>query len=138
MLDDALGPQVAGDIPVPPVSSRTFLPPHPLLFFRIQVPVGMTAVAEVTREGRPPSESAHVRLFTVEERRALDLLIALGATLRPDFTTSELRRQYRLLARRLHPDRHPTARAEERVRLSRAFAAATESYRLLSAVVVAH
>lgn len=77
-------------------------------------------------------------MFSADQRRALDLLRALGATLRPDFTGSELRRQYRLLARRLHPDRHPAAAAGERAKLSLAFAAATDSYRLLSAVVTAH
>lgn len=79
-----------------------------------------------------------VRLLTSEERRALDVLNALGAVLAEGFTAAELRRQYRLLARRIHPDRHPHAAADERVRLSRAFAAATDSYRLLAASTFAH
>ena len=45
-------------------------------------------------------------------------------------TLDALRRAYRKLARRYHPDRHPASSLAERERLARLFAEATEHYRL--------
>jgi hypothetical protein len=116
-------------------------PPHPLLFFRIAAPsdtpleIARLSSAAPTRQS---VQTQQARLLTRDERRAFETLIALGATLTPDFTVHELRRQYRLLARTLHPDRHPMAPPDERMRLARAFAAATDSYRLLATIATAH
>lgn len=60
---------------------------------------------------------------------------ALGARLVPAFTASELRREYRQIARRIHPDRHPHATAAEHERLARQFSDATTAYRTLRATV---
>jgi hypothetical protein len=65
-------------------------------------------------------------------RRALDQLRRCGAIdLGEDFTTDELRRAYRVLAKRYHPDRHPGATELERARLAEAFAEVTSAYRHL-------
>ena len=49
-------------------------------------------------------------------------------------TPDALRRAYRTLARRYHPDHHQGCSAAERERLARLFAEATEHYRRLRAV----
>ena len=48
-------------------------------------------------------------------------------------TPDALRRAYRTLARRYHPDSHPGTTAAERAHLARLFAVATEHYRSLAA-----
>ena len=74
------------------------------------------------------------RVLTVAEQRALDRLLLLGARLDDQFSADDLRREYRQLALRLHPDRHATAPAADRATLAEAFARATASYRCLQAV----
>jgi hypothetical protein len=69
------------------------------------------------------------------ERRALVALNALGADLGDELSIGALRRAFRRLARRYHPDRHPGSSVAERERLSRAFVEATEHYRVLSAAI---
>lgn len=73
-------------------------------------------------------------MLTAQERRALDRLLLLGACLDEGFSAEELRREYRALALRLHPDRHASAPASDRAALAEAFARATASYRCLQAV----
>jgi hypothetical protein len=60
--------------------------------------------------------------LTALERQALD----------DARTPDALRRAYRTLAHRYHPDRHPASSLAERERLARLFAEATEYYRLLT------
>lgn len=74
------------------------------------------------------------RVLTVQEQRALDRLLLLGARLDDHFSADDLRREYRALALRLHPDRHAQAPAADRAMLAEAFARATASYRCLQAV----
>lgn len=74
------------------------------------------------------------RALTAEQQRALAELVALGATLDPDFTVRELRSAFRFLVRRCHPDRHPGSSPAEQARLSQLFAVVTEHYRCLGAV----
>lgn len=71
------------------------------------------------------------RPLTLEQRRALDELLALGAALTEAFTADDLRREYRRLALALHPDRHAQATPDERVRLGEAFARVSDAYRRL-------
>jgi DnaJ domain len=73
------------------------------------------------------------RPLTPEEQVALARLLGLGATLTEWFTDEELRREYRKVALRYHPDRHARASELERSRLSDAFRAATDAYRCLRA-----
>ena len=79
------------------------------------------------------------RLLTDVQTLALETLRELGAALTADFTVVELRREYRRLVRRVHPDSHPGATRTETERLSRQFAAATDSYqRLLASAESSH
>ena len=73
------------------------------------------------------------RVLTDAQTQALETLRDLGAVLTADFTVVELRREYRRLVRRVHPDSHPGASRTETDRLSRQFAAATDSYQRLLA-----
>jgi hypothetical protein len=70
------------------------------------------------------------------EKRALMALNALGADLGDDLSVATLRRAFRRLARRYHPDRHPGSSTAELERLARLFAEATGHYRVLAAALV--
>ena len=94
------------------------------------VPPAAPAPAARPRSTFVPSR----RVLTVAEQRALDRLLLLGARLDDQFSADDLRREYRKLALRLHPDRHATAPAADRAVLAEAFARATASYRCLQAV----
>lgn len=80
-----------------------------------------------------PRRDAH-RLTDLQQC-AFARLAGLGATLAPDFTADELRREFRRLAQRYHPDRHGDASDSERASLARHFSEATDDYRCLRAVV---
>ena len=80
-------------------------------------------------DGRP-TQWSHM-LGVMPEMRAA----GLGARLAADFTADELRREFRRLAQRYHPDRHGAASAGELESLSRRFSEATDGYRCLRAVV---
>lgn len=116
------------------------LPPRdPFLFFSLRRPTGAgTAPACAAAPGRAPAPAESrrwVRTLTRVQRHALETLNALGARLSSDFSLQELRREYRRLALRLHPDRHHDRNAAERERLSYAFGEATRHYRELLAAV---
>jgi hypothetical protein len=72
------------------------------------------------------------------EMRALAALNDLGADLREDLSLPTLRRAFRRLARRYHPDRHPGTSAAEQQRLAHLFAEAMEHYGVLSAALAGH
>ena len=148
VLDDALG-VTPGPVSYASRSATTFTqqPVNPFLFVKMPAfagarvtygtatwtkPAGTQAVAEAPE---PAEVRRPVRTLSGVQQRALECLTALGARLIPDFTAAELRREYRQLARRVHPDRHPHASAEEHARLSREFSDATDAYRLLLGVV---
>ncbi len=69
------------------------------------------------------------------ERWALDRLLDLGAALAPDFSVDELRRAYRLLAHRYHPDRHAASDAVTQASMAGRFSEVSTAYRCLRAVV---
>ena len=71
---------------------------------------------------RVPVEPSLPAQLTSLERQTLDAA----------HTPDALRRAYRALAHRYHPDRHPSSGPAERERLARLFAEATEYYRLLT------
>jgi len=81
-----------------------------------------------------PVVSTGIRL-TLLERRALAALNRLGAGLDEAPSSDTLRRAFRRLAHRYHPDRHPGSSPEESARLARLFAEATAHYRVLAAAV---
>ena len=101
---------------------RVSYEPAPWKFTRNQA----VAVAPEPAEVRQPA-----RTLTAGQERALNLLTSFGARLTPDFTVQDLRREYRQLARRIHPDRHNSCTPPERERLSRQFAELSDSYRHL-------
>jgi hypothetical protein len=72
------------------------------------------------------------------ERRALAALNDLGADLGESLSLSTLRRAFRRLARRYHPDRHPGSSAAEHERMARVFVEVTEHYRVLAAALTVH
>lgn len=74
------------------------------------------------------------RPLTSAQQAALARLVDLGATLTEWFTDEELRREYRKVALRYHPDRHARALEIERSRMADAFRAATDAYRALAAL----
>lgn len=82
----------------------------------------------------PPARRPAHRL-TDRQRRAFERLGVLGADLPAGFTSEELRREYRGLARRFHPDRHGDCSEMERQQRARNFAEAAESYSCLRALV---
>ena len=75
---------------------------------------------------------AAARRVPVEPPLPVQLTSLERQTLDDARTPDALRRAYRKLARRYHPDRHPASSLTERERLARLFAEATEHYRLLT------
>jgi hypothetical protein len=130
ILDEKVGgfakPGRMPDVPF----QRRFIPPHPLLFatphqqFRVSP---YSAVAEASRQ-RPIRPT---RTLTRRQRQALDAFIDRGASLTADFTASELRSAFRMLALTYHPDRHPDISDMERARLTRVLADLNEHHREL-------
>ena len=82
-----------------------------------------------------PVALAPVRRLSAREEGALRGLVALGADLDAQFTAEQLRRAFRILARRYHPDGHPDIDAPAKARLSRTFADLADHHRCLLAVV---
>ena len=79
----------------------------------------------------PPRLPRPARVLTAAQRAAVRQFVELGADLSDDFTDEELRRAFRALARRWHPDRHPGESPAEHARLARTFAAVMGAYRCL-------
>lgn len=107
----------------PPPAASPFLFPRPL-----------TTVPPQWARAYPAAPRPAHRLNDAQ-REAFARLSALGATLPANFTAEDLRREYRQLAWQLHPDtlrRNPGVAPPDQ---TRAFVAATESYRCLRAVV---
>lgn len=143
MLDEALG---AGAGPVAAgrgAGAVTHQPMNPFLCFSAPTIAGaraaFTRATAALGEGLAGPGTVRARprprTLTPPQHRALDLLCDAGANLSLDFTADELRGEYRLLARRMHPDRHPEANAFERALLSRRFADVASGYRFLLAAV---
>lgn len=76
------------------------------------------------------SSRARKRL-TPAQRKAVDEMVSLGASLDADFTPDELRGAYRQLARRYHPDVHPRCTEHEKARMAALFTRAHDSYQVL-------
>lgn len=73
-----------------------------------------------------------LRITTDRQRAALATLQTLGAAdLGPTSADVDLKRSFRQLARRYHPDTRPDLAADERRRLARLFAEACAAYRFL-------
>lgn len=103
--------------------------PGPFLFVR-PLPAGAW-----TWQSAYPQPRRRAHIFTDEQRKAFERLTLLGATLGTDFTGDELRREYRRLARLLHPDSHPDEGQTMLDSLAQRFADATWAYRCLRTLV---
>lgn len=149
MLDDALG-VTSGPVSNTSRGATTFTqqPAHPFLFVKVPAFAGARVTyaaapstwakraGQAVAEAPEPAEVRRpVRTLSPAQQRAFECLTALGARLTPGFLAGELRREYRLLARRVHPDRHPHATPAEHERLARQFSDATTAYRTLRATV---
>ncbi|HUU33595.1 MAG TPA: hypothetical protein VMW48_06000 [Vicinamibacterales bacterium] len=117
---------------------RRFAPPQPVPLLFVAMPPPASRARTVYGRASVPVESSVARLparaLTPAQARARDGFNALGGRLGADFTGRELRTAYRLLAHRLHPDRHPACSAIERARLTRDFATAAGHYQVLLAL----
>jgi hypothetical protein len=107
-----------GCTPVPPAAphvwhSRPVTPP--LLSLELPLTASRRTAVEPLRPA-PPARLTALDRQTLDEAR----------------TPDALRRAYKQLARRYHPDSHPGCTAAEHARLSRLFTEATEHYRVLS------
>jgi curved DNA-binding protein CbpA len=71
--------------------------------------------------------------LNAREARALAALRALGGDLDAGALDRDLRRVFRRLARRYHPDRHPGLDAPARAALAARFSTLVEAYRVLAA-----
>jgi hypothetical protein len=86
--------------------------------------------------GGPARPARRPHRLTPVAQAAFDELCRCGAhDLDRGFTPDELKREYRSLALRLHPDRHPEAGAAERARLSATFSRVSAAYRELLAAI---
>jgi hypothetical protein len=85
-------------------------------------------------EDTAPPPRGPRRSLSAKQQLALDALVGLGARIDADFTDGELRRAFRGLALRYHPDRHPATNDGERARLGGLFAEACHAYENLNTV----
>ena len=110
ILDTHLGCTV-----VPPAAPRAWSS-RPLTSPLFAVDLRLTAPRPATVEPTLPARLTSLERQTLDDAK----------------TPDALRRAYRKLAHRYHPDRHPASSLAERERLARLFAEATEHYRLLT------
>jgi hypothetical protein len=110
-------------------------PPHPFLFVEVPDVARARAVFAIGTLKGAVHTRRPARVLTAAQWQSLACLNTLGARLTPDFTLDELRRSYRWLARRLHPDRQHECDEAERRHRARQFAEATGHYRRLLAFV---
>jgi len=108
VLDEHLAGFPAED--APSAAPRAYLPPT-LGFFPF--------------ERRSPRR---VRILSPLQETALAAFVRLGARIGRNFTDTELRSAFRMLAREYHPDRHPQSSDQEKSRLSAAFSQLTDAY----------
>jgi hypothetical protein len=94
------------------------------------IPQGLQRAQAPAAAPRPGRARPH-RTLSMKHQDALDTLLGLGARLDQDYTDGELRRAFRTLALRYHPDRHVDAGDAERAHLAALFARAHAAYELL-------
>ena len=121
-------------VPPPPLRAWNGRPVTAPLF-AFELPLTAARPAPAPPRPEPPRPIAQRLRLTTMEQRALDALNALGAGLDDALTPAVLRRAFRVLAHRYHPDRHPGSNTAELDRLARLFAEATAHYRLLWAAL---
>lgn len=111
----------------------------PFVFARPMSP-GAAWTRSYPRPGAPPAPPPSrprleaPRLDAVQQH-AFDRLVALGATLSATFTADDLKREYRRLALRYHPDRRTAGLAAGPSDASATFATIADACRCLRQVV---
>jgi hypothetical protein len=127
VLDEVLGsgaevhvPGSAFQIPASGLRVATY----PFLWFEQGLTAAQSPIADRPSPGAPPPPRRPAPTLSPKQQQALDVLVGLGAGIDADFTDDDLRRAFRGLARRYHPDRHPASSDGEKARLSRLFAQA--------------
>ena len=130
LLEEALR-RTPAEPPAPRAWSASPLP-HPATFL-----FSRPLTSAVPRWPQPPvARPLRVRhALTPAQQAAVDRFAALGVSLAADFGADELRRAYRRLAQRYHPDRHAGADPGQRETLVRGFADAAAAYRCLRPLV---
>lgn len=131
VLDDVLG-----RTPPEPPAARAWTPwvlPRGAVQFLFARPLTSAVPRWPLAPAARPRRARH--LLNDVQQQAFERFAALGAPLEADFSIEELRRAYRRLAQRYHPDRHTAAAAAEREMLARGFTEAAAGYRCLRAVV---
>lgn len=133
MLDEAIGRATAD--PVMPAAAPWRRRPgtQPVSPFLRMAPLATGVPRWTLAAGAPARRPAH--RLTAEQQLAFERFERLGARLPAGFTAEELRREYRQLALRFHPDRHADHAALEREQRAGNFAEAADLYRCLRAVV---
>lgn len=133
MLDEAL--HRAAPEPVIPVARAWIRWPDapPASPFLRLPPLPAAAPRWMLADGAPVRRPAH--RLTAEQQQAFERFERLGARAPAGFTADELRREFRQLALRFHPDRHADRSPLEREQRARNFAEAADLYRCLRAVV---
>ena len=114
-----------------------FLFVEPRFFFNATVYASLAGPAGARQTGPSvpaPDLFRPARPLVARREGALELG-TLGADLPADFTAAELRRAFRALARRYHPDSRPGSSDATKTRLSRRFADLIEDYRRLRAAL---
>lgn len=95
-----------------------------------------TSAPASPRQRRPVRTQHRPHRLTPRAQAAFDELRRIGASrLHRAFTHDELRHEFRALALRFHPDRHPRLGDAERSRLAATFSRLTAAYRELLKVV---
>jgi hypothetical protein len=104
-------------------------------FFDFSAPPGQAFRPRPTPRCAPPPPPPQPRRLSKRQHQALDDLNTLGASLDITFTADDLRRAFRTLAHRYHPDRHPRTTCDEQARLAAQFRRAHDAYRILQVAV---
>ncbi len=133
VLDEALR-RAAPEPEIPGATAWTRWPDAPPAAPFLRVPPLTAAAPRWTlADGAPVRRPAH--RLTAEQQQAFERFERLGARVPSGFTADELRREYRHLAVRFHPDRHGDCSPLEREQRARSFSEAADLYRVLRAVV---
>jgi hypothetical protein len=133
VLDTLLEGAASGPATMPPPGGFGFAT-QPLMF---TVPdAAASHLVTVPRPfAAPMPPPRRPRRLSLRQRAALDTFVALGARIDEDFTREELRAEFRTLALRYHPDRHPGSSDREMAHLTTRFAQLTAAYERLQTVL---
>lgn len=134
LLDAALAVPAAADAAEPRRWARTPAAPAASTVLLFATPLTSRVPRWLAAAGAPAARRSPHRL-TADQQQAFDRLRLLGAELHAGFTAGELRREFRRLARRFHPDAQGSGTAVDRAAAARCFAEAADACRRLSTVL---